>query len=316
MVNCRPKLNRMKKIKYILILSIITILVYSCGDDGVPSLIDPNFDHAAQAVKDNDSLVLFLKNHYYDSTEGIVKLKEEGSTETALFDDSNLITQEVKEIINDEEIDYKLYVYKSKEGVKGNPNPTYVDSVLVDYSGQFILNTTSISENNFDSNTNTWFELGSSVIRGWSYGFINFKTGTNNGVSNPDEPLSFSNPGEGILFIPSGLAYGNVGFGGGIIPPNQILMFYIKLNDMEPIIDSDEDSVLNEDEFEVGQIPWFNDTDGDGIPNYLDTDDDNDRVLTINEDANGDGDPTNDKNDPNNPELSDYLNIDIRISKN
>ena len=40
-------------------------------------------------------------------------------------------------------------------------------------------------------------------------------------------------------------------------------------------------------------------------------DDDGVGVLTEEEDANGDGDPTNDFSDPNNPDLPDYLNPDI-----
>lgn len=39
------------------------------------------------------------------------------------------------------------------------------------------------------------------------------------------------------------------------------------------------------------------DTDGDGYPNYIDTDDDGDNITTINEDLNKDGDPTNDDTD-------------------
>ena len=50
------------------------------------------------------------------------------------------------------------------------------------------------------------------------------------------------------------------------------------------------------------------DTDGDTIPNYLDADDDNDGVLTKNEDANGDGDPTNDDTDGDG--IPDYLDTD------
>jgi hypothetical protein len=49
----------------------------------------------------------------------------------------------------------------------------------------------------------------------------------------------------------------------------------------------------------------FPDTDGDGIPNYLDNDDDGDGILTIDEDADGDGNPAND--DTNNDGIPDYL---------
>jgi len=54
------------------------------------------------------------------------------------------------------------------------------------------------------------------------------------------------------------------------------------------------------------------DTDQDGIPNYLDPDDDGDGVLTIDEDLNGDLDPTNDFTEPSiGP---DYLNANIVLS--
>jgi gliding motility-associated-like protein len=64
--------------------------------------------------------------------------------------------------------------------------------------------------------------------------------------------------------------------------------------------DDDNDRVLTKDE-DVNNDgnPMNDDTDGDGIPNYLDADDDGDGVLTKNEDDNLDGDPTNDDCDFN-----------------
>ena len=54
------------------------------------------------------------------------------------------------------------------------------------------------------------------------------------------------------------------------------------------------------------------DSDQDGIPNYLDNDDDGDGVLTIDEDLNGDLDPTNDFTDPTlGP---DYLNAAVALN--
>ncbi|QLE00097.1 hypothetical protein HX109_00430 [Galbibacter sp. BG1] len=60
--------------------------------------------------------------------------------------------------------------------------------------------------------------------------------------------------------------------------------------------DDDDDRVLTKDEIDNSDptnIVYTN-TDGDELPNYLDNDDDNDGVLTIDEDLNGDGNPTND----------------------
>ncbi len=54
--------------------------------------------------------------------------------------------------------------------------------------------------------------------------------------------------------------------------------------------DDDNDGILTIDEINLdvdGNFESFIDTDGDSIPNYLDNDDDNDGVLTINEFDNG-----------------------------
>ncbi|WP_224489984.1 hypothetical protein [Robertkochia flava] len=60
-------------------------------------------------------------------------------------------------------------------------------------------------------------------------------------------------------------------------------------------IDDDGDNVLTSQEIAIANNEIiFTDTDGDGIPNYLDTDDDNDGVSTMNEDLNGDNNPAND----------------------
>ncbi len=83
--------------------------------------------------------------------------------------------------------------------------------------------------------------------------------------------------------------------------------------------DDDGDNIPTAFELDVSNADGDNnpltnplDTDQDGIPNYLDPDDDGDGVLTIDEDLNGDLDPTNDFTDPSiGP---DYLNANIFLS--
>ncbi|QNM86437.1 FKBP-type peptidyl-prolyl cis-trans isomerase [Polaribacter pectinis] len=289
----------MNKIKNIIALAIFTILIYSCGDNN--SLTVDNFDHEAQALIDNDSLVSFFKKHYYDSTLDSVKLLTSGKT--ALSEDANLKSIDVTE--ND--IDYILYYYVNRIGnpepVKGFP--TVMDSVLVKYSGQRILKTDSLSTT-FDRNNGIWFTL-NSVIRGWAYSFPKFKGGKN---VTANGPITYENGGKGILFIPSGLAYRNVG--NTSIGANENLLFYINLYDIIENTDHDNDGVASIFEDPDGDLdPRNDDTDGDFIANYLDVDDDNDGTLTKDEDENGDGNPANDFSDPNNPDLPDYLNPDI-----
>jgi len=74
--------------------------------------------------------------------------------------------------------------------------------------------------------------------------------------------------------------------------------------------DDDDDNILTSIELENGIADNDNprDTDEDGTPDYLDPDDDNDGVPTINEDIDGDGSPRNDNTD--NDELFNYLDLD------
>ncbi len=70
--------------------------------------------------------------------------------------------------------------------------------------------------------------------------------------------------------------------------------------------DSDGDGVG--DFFEVGDVAEATDTDGDGNPDIIDPDDDNDGIPTVEEDPDGDGDPTNDDGDLDG--LADYQDPD------
>jgi FKBP-type peptidyl-prolyl cis-trans isomerase len=287
----------MKKIKNIFAFAIISILLYSCGNSS--SIEVDNFDHEAQALVDNDTLVQFLKNHYFDTSVDSVKALVPG--QTALFENINTMS------VTENEIDYTLYYYVNNVGTptidKGFPS--VIDSVYVKYYGQRIVETDSISAT-FDNSSGVWFTL-ADVIRGWSHGFTNFKGGdniTNNG------PITYENGGKGVLFIPSGLAYRNIG--SGSILANESILFYIDLFEFVKDTDHDNDGVasINEDPDGSGD-PRDDDTDEDFIVNYADADDDGDGVLTRDEDANGDGNPANDFSDPNNPTLADYLNPDI-----
>ncbi|TXD51690.1 MULTISPECIES: FKBP-type peptidyl-prolyl cis-trans isomerase [unclassified Polaribacter] len=306
----------MTKIKNILVAVLFASLIYACGDDNLRVNPFANIDHISLAASDNDSIVKFLKNHYYDAEVDSVKQLVAGKI--ALMDDS----PKLKIIdITENTIDYKLYVYVAKEGNSGSDpdkgSPTKLDSVFVKYSGR-TMGGTSFSNTNFDSNINgIWFNL-LSVIKGWSYGFTKLHGGelkkdpNTGGVFNG--PITYLNGGKGVLFIPSGLAYPSSNaqnYSNNLVDTN--LMFFVDLLDLVPNTDHDNDGVasIDEDIDRDGNI-FNDDTDGDGFPNYFDVDDDGDGVFTKDEDANNDGDPTNDFSDPNNTTLPDYLNPDIR----
>jgi len=148
----------------------------------------------------------------------------------------------------------------------------------------------------FDERDNfyLWFLQSTPGLReGWRYGFENFNSGKH--VIVPNEPITFEETGKGVIFFPSGLGYTNIGTNG--IPPNAPLIFHIELAQVvNP--DSDNDGVLDVDEDLNGDEEVFDDdTDGDTFPNYFDIDDDNDGVLTKDEDIDNDGNPANDDTD-------------------
>ncbi|MFV0247513.1 MAG: peptidylprolyl isomerase [Tenacibaculum sp.] len=295
----------MLKFKYFIQALILGLIVYSCGDNDTNQIVD-NFDHSAQAIKDNDSIVKFLKNHYFDKTADSIKPLESGKL--PLFEDSRLLTREINEF--DVNYTYYCFVKEQEEPANDKGFPTVMDSILAVYKLK-TLNNTSEVETVEEIINPVWFDPINIIpaVRGWIYAFTHFKGG--NIVENNDEPIRYEMGGEGFFILPSGLAYRN----GGPLP-NTILLYYVNLYDFIKDTDHDSDNIpsIYEDIDQDGR-PWNDDTDNDNTLNFLDRDDDNDSVLTRDEDRNKDNDPRNDFNDPENPNLPDYLNNKIRFKK-
>lgn len=302
------------KLKYL--LTVLTIFaIFSCKNDDDVEIIP--HDPVAQAVIDDEVLVDFLKSHYLTTEKEIDTIK---NGETPLYEqvDTDNITY------ND--INYKLYYFTDSEGVGINPSSS--DSVQVLYKG-YNLELKKFDENLSYTTSKSWHPLPLRIL-GWQYGIPHYKSGKR--VIYEDESFGYENTGSGIIFIPSGLAYGERGSAGGITP-NECIYFFIELGavviadaDNDGVVNSDEDIngdglVFNDDSDEDGIANYLDgdddgdhvatkhesldekgdpknyDTDNDGIPNYLDPDDDNDGKLTKDEDTNRDGDPRNDDSD-------------------
>ena len=76
----------MTKIKNVLALIIFATIIYACSSSSATDVVD-DFDYEAHALIDNDTLVKFLKNHYFDTTVDSVKTLIDG--QVALFDDTS-----------------------------------------------------------------------------------------------------------------------------------------------------------------------------------------------------------------------------------
>ncbi len=287
------------KLKFVIptILFVATLFITSCGGDDTPT---DNFDYAAQALIDDEKINTFLETHFYTPPTGS---EDFGVIDTILNGETPIKNMVQVQDITFNKVDYKLYYIVDQPEGSGK-SPIILDRVFTKYKGI----TLDGQQTQFDERIlYTWIGL-TTVVPGWSYGFQNFKGGTQV-ITPPDMPIEFDQPGRGVLFIPSGLGYKNIG--GGSIPPNTNLYFHIKLGLVERG-DQDIDGIYSLYEDIDGDGDFENDdTDGDKRPNYADQDDDNDGIFTIyeNADPNGDGNP-DDAVDTDGDNTPDYLDND------
>ncbi|MCD8438916.1 peptidylprolyl isomerase [Tenacibaculum finnmarkense] len=289
----------MIKFKHLFYFAVTSIFLYSCGSDNGRNIV--RFDHEAQAVKDSDTLVEFLKTHYYkddvDSIKPLIKGK------TALFTDSRLKT----ETVNEYDLDYTYYHFVKKQGISTKKNTTVVDSVLTTYRLSSLVTSDKLVKEQ-DLETPTWFNAQQIAVRGWLYGFTHFKGGVLKKQDNA--PNLYEGAGEGFFLVPSGLSYRN---DRKSKLANKNLLYMVKLHDIIEDTDHDLDNVpsIKEDVNGDGK-PWNDDSDNDRVPNYLDNDDDGDGKLTKEEVNKRGGDPLSNFSDATRPSVPDFLNRFIR----
>jgi len=294
--------------KLSLLLLLVTLLVISCNkdDDGDEFITVPIRDRTEQQLADNDSILKYLNSHYYNSQqiEGIANpsvsdiiITKFAEGETVAPDGHTKLSDpgvvETKSVVF-ADTDYELYVLELNKG-GGSKSPEFSDNVLVKYEGF------TLDDEVFDSAVNpVEFDL-LSLIPAWNKVLPDFNI-AESFVENADGTVSYINQGLGVMFVPSGLAYFSRPTNG--IPAYSPIIFKFGLlqtstndhdNDGIPSyledLNGDKDFNVN---FENLEDTTDDDTDGDGTPDYADNDDDGDGILTINEDTNNDGDPTND----------------------
>jgi hypothetical protein len=310
----------MSKIKFYFILSIAAVItMISCNKDDNNVEVTPPIPYAEQYPKDIDSIEKYLKTNYIseivdkpgfpEDQDVTIKKITDAATQTSLYSylDSPTLPRLTSRNVVANTITYKVYTLVIREGVKGTDvssggeYPCNVDGVFAGYKGTLLDGTVFDSSNNGQILFNldgTQHDGGAAVfVRGWSEGFPQFKTGWVS--SNPNGTIKYNDFGVGVIFIPSGLAYYNAAQTN--IPAYSPLVFSIKLYALKRY-DHDADGIPSFQEdmdgdrymnifFAGNPNPDVNldDTDTDGIPDFLDFDDDGDNYATRGEikDANG-----------------------------
>ena len=141
------------------------------------------------------------------------------------------------------------------------------------------------------------------TIEGFREGVSELRTGKF--TENSNGTIAYTSFGVGLFFIPSGIGYfENISSG---IPEYSPLIFTVKLM-THTDTDHDNDGILSIfEDIDGDNKPFGDDSDGDNLWNMYDVDDDGDGILTVNE-----IDKNNDSiiDDANNDGIPDYLDPD------
>lgn len=287
----------------------LALLVVSCSKDD--NNTEPLRDYATQYEADLDKIEEFLQTHYItvvdnpggqdDQSVTFTKIPA-GGTQTSIWNSPDLVTDFT---VDANDITYKLYYLKLRGHIdrqSATPptdaelakTPCNVDRVLSSYVGQYLYTAKETVDGvevdvlklkQFEESVNPQsFLTLSSTIRGWGEVFPRFKAGGY--TENPDGTVSYSDFGAGIMFLPSGLGY--YASSSTTIPAYSPLIFSFKLYEIQRV-DNDGDGIysfyedLNSDGYVrvlAEGVTNIDDTDGDGVPDFLDIDDDGDFFIT------------------------------------
>lgn len=284
----------MNKFKYFILL-LAGIAIVSCNKDHDDPETVPLRDYAEQYKADNDSIVKYLKTNYIEDVSAnfdiTIKKIPAGGTQVSIWD-QKVYPLQTRDVYNDN-ITYTVYYLTLNKGI--GEAPCNYDRIYASYAGYLLDGTMFDTSYGLPGNWDL-DGVGSNgvFVEGWREIFPQFKSGTSTTANNGE--TTYSNFGAGVMFLPSGLAYYEGG--SGDIPSYAPLVFSFKLFDLAHL-DHDQDGIYDyeEDINNDGYVYDFrdttkyakppsdliDDTDGDGIPDFLDIDDDGDGWSTLKE---------------------------------
>lgn len=262
-------------------------LCFSCKKDDEVK-IEPPRDRAEVYKENLTDIESFLKTHTLEVHNKDVQftevdqknpktiwLQKEFPLQSVELKNDNRKVSNITELVNDE-VTYKVYYLILNEG-KGT-HPWVYDDVQTSYN-LYNMKAVKIDENHLGF-WSSFPEIKNSkhtgVISGYRQILGKIKTASKF-LENTDGTFSFENSGRVLVFIPSGLGYFD---GAAKVGAYASLIFDIKLNASQAV-DHDNDGILSkyEDINKNGDL-WDDDTDKDGIPDFLDIDDDADGKTT------------------------------------
>ncbi|KQO33044.1 hypothetical protein ASF10_19815 [Flavobacterium sp. Leaf82] len=248
----------MNKFKYYFILLLAGISLVSCNksdDDNVVTV--PLRDYAVQFKADNDSIEKYLKTNYIQEVTADFDVKiakiPAGGTQASIWDQTVYPLQS-RDIYSDG-ITYKVYYLALRQGT--GSSPTNTDKIVSSYSCYLLNGTLADTSYGFPGTFNLFpYANESTVIQGWSEIFPKFKTGTS-ATDAGTGVITYQDYGAGVMFLPSGMAY--YADGKGTIPAYSPVVFSFKLFDLQRM----------DNEYTISASTGGRVFLGDGVPDYL-----------------------------------------------
>lgn len=314
--------------RYGIFVSLVLALIFtSCRKDDDSGIVEvPPSLLADVAPEDDAAIQEFLSTHFYNyedfinepgvSHEIIIDtIAGDNADKTPMIDFAETVVIKVSSAFlgleaEEEDIPHTLYYIDVKQGT-GDKGPTVADSVLVRYQGSLLDGTLFDESKDF-----LWQEMPFTAVRGYANGIAQLNSGTADQiVENPDGTYEITNSGQGIIVIPSGLAYFN-NPGSSLIPLYAPLLFKVEVGLFVEDTDRDNDGIPSIMEDLNGNGYLFDDnTDVDSesisfFANFRDADDDGDGVSTRSEITDDDGNIIFPYPDADGDGIPDYLDPD------
>jgi FKBP-type peptidyl-prolyl cis-trans isomerase len=292
--------------KFNIYLFLIITLLLSCNKDDNDVEIEIR-DYSEQVVTDEQSIEDYLKSHFYNYED---------------FNSSNSFEVDIKvkiDTITDatanktplfDQVKIKTVNVSDSDGVETPHNLYYIIAREGVVSNPSVVDSVYITYKGMLTDNHIFDERKYPVwldlansLQGFRQGVSELKSGEFR--QNSNGTIQYSSFGVGLFFLPSGIGYFENTTAD--IPEYSPLIFSVSLMTSNPT-DHDNDGLLsiNEDIDGDGD-PFYDDTDNDNLWNMYDADDDGDGTLTINE-----LDKNNDQiiDDTDNDGIPDYLDPD------
>jgi len=289
--------------KYILL---IFFLFVSCNKDDDINEVEIR-DYSEQVVTDEQTIEEYLRSHYYNYED---------------FNSANSFEVDIKiriDSITDatsnktpllDQVKIKTINVSNSEGLETPHKLYYIIAREGISSNPSVVDSVYINYKGmltdnyvFDERKYPTWLDLANSLEGFRQGVSELKSGEFK--QNSNGTIQYSSFGVGLFFLPSGIGYFENTTAN--IPEYSPLIFSVSLMTSNPT-DHDNDGILsiNEDIDGDGD-PFYDDTDDDNLWNMYDTDDDGDGTLTINE-----LDKNNDQiiDDTDNDGIPDYLDPD------